>query len=237
MSQGFGHPPLRDQRLPRMNDILAPTLPITRPRPVSPLLPPPNKAPRPSHYVGTQSLTQYRSQSAGERVTHGQQQDVLYPRSIVESPLSCHVHDRGQSNFGTSLEHRISYPLYSYSHSPTHRQESRPMHATYPPVAPVASFAINGETGLRLTHSSHDQKVPGDVASSTPMEQLSPLKQATAISTDSPWGLTKAGKARKRLEQACVSCRKKKTKCEPVSSSSKCLPCEKNGIECHFDCA
>ncbi|KAI4850977.1 hypothetical protein E4T45_05269 [Aureobasidium sp. EXF-8846] len=37
------------------------------------------------------------------------------------------------------------------------------------------------------------------------------------------WGITKAGKARKRLAQACLTCRAKKVKCEPRGES--CLTC------------
>ncbi|KAI9685908.1 MAG: hypothetical protein M1822_004186 [Bathelium mastoideum] len=44
------------------------------------------------------------------------------------------------------------------------------------------------------------------------------------------WGLTKAGKARKRLAQACLTCREKKIKCEP--GFPKCTQCEKSGKTC-----
>ncbi|GAB7342961.1 hypothetical protein MBLNU457_g1065t1 [Dothideomycetes sp. NU457] len=44
------------------------------------------------------------------------------------------------------------------------------------------------------------------------------------------WGTTKAGKARKRLAQACLSCREKKIRCEP--RLPKCLQCEKSKREC-----
>ena len=44
------------------------------------------------------------------------------------------------------------------------------------------------------------------------------------------WGVTKAGKARKRLAQACLTCREKKIKCEP--GLPKCTQCEKTGRVC-----
>ena len=50
-----------------------------------------------------------------------------------------------------------------------------------------------------------------------------------------PWGITKAGKPRKRLAQACISCREKKVKCDP--GSPKCLQCHKFGRECRFESA
>lgn len=44
------------------------------------------------------------------------------------------------------------------------------------------------------------------------------------------WGTTKAGKARKRLAQACLACREKKIRCEP--RHPRCLQCEKSKREC-----
>ena len=44
------------------------------------------------------------------------------------------------------------------------------------------------------------------------------------------WGVTKAGKARKRLAQACLTCREKKIRCEP--GFPKCTQCEKTGRNC-----
>lgn len=44
------------------------------------------------------------------------------------------------------------------------------------------------------------------------------------------WGVTKAGKPRKRLAQACLTCREKKIKCEP--GYPKCLQCAKSQRAC-----
>ena len=46
------------------------------------------------------------------------------------------------------------------------------------------------------------------------------------------WGVTKAGKPRKRLAIACTSCREKKIKCDPAEP--KCVQCEKFGRDCKF---
>lgn len=46
------------------------------------------------------------------------------------------------------------------------------------------------------------------------------------------WGVTKAGKPRKRLAIACVTCREKKIKCEP--DYPRCVQCEKFNRECKF---
>lgn len=46
------------------------------------------------------------------------------------------------------------------------------------------------------------------------------------------WGVTKAGKPRKRLAIACVTCREKKIKCDP--DFPRCVQCEKFGRICKF---
>ncbi|KAF2841325.1 hypothetical protein M501DRAFT_912327, partial [Patellaria atrata CBS 101060] len=44
------------------------------------------------------------------------------------------------------------------------------------------------------------------------------------------WGITKAGKPRKRLAAACLTCREKKIRCEP--SLPKCVQCQKSQRTC-----
>lgn len=46
------------------------------------------------------------------------------------------------------------------------------------------------------------------------------------------WGVTKAGKPRKRLAIACMTCREKKIKCDP--EFPRCVQCEKFGRVCRF---
>lgn len=46
------------------------------------------------------------------------------------------------------------------------------------------------------------------------------------------WGVTKAGKPRKRLAIACITCREKKIKCDP--DYPRCIQCEKFGRTCRF---
>lgn len=49
------------------------------------------------------------------------------------------------------------------------------------------------------------------------------------------WGVTKAGKPRKRLAIACITCREKKIKCDPAEPH--CVQCEKFGRKCRFTTA
>lgn len=49
------------------------------------------------------------------------------------------------------------------------------------------------------------------------------------------WGVTKAGKPRKRLAQSCTTCREKKIRCDPGSGLSKCAQCFKFNRDCRFE--
>ena len=49
------------------------------------------------------------------------------------------------------------------------------------------------------------------------------------------WGLTKAGKPRKRLAQACINCRQKKIRCHPNPNLMQCAQCEKTQTDCRFE--
>ncbi|KAJ5573741.1 uncharacterized protein N7459_008168 [Penicillium hispanicum] len=60
-------------------------------------------------------------------------------------------------------------------------------------------------------------------------------KAIDGIPVNANWGVTKAGKPRKRLAQACLTCREKKIKCQP--NLPKCDQCQKSGRECRFESA
>ncbi|KAG0155698.1 hypothetical protein PDIDSM_2871 [Penicillium digitatum] len=52
------------------------------------------------------------------------------------------------------------------------------------------------------------------------------------------WGVTKAGRPRKRLGLACLTCREKKIKCNPnPTPEAVCDQCRKSGRECRFESA
>jgi hypothetical protein len=58
-------------------------------------------------------------------------------------------------------------------------------------------------------------------------------KSVNGDSVNPKWGTTKAGKPRKRLGQACNTCREKKIRCDP--QVPKCAQCQKFGRECRFE--
>lgn len=123
----------------------------------------------------------------------------------------------------SSLSHRASYgkegadsqPLSSQGQSATAPGSSRP-HQLLPHV--VDERYIEGE-GLCYIYAD---------GSHCP-------KSIDGVPVNANWGITKAGKPRKRLAQACISCREKKIKCQP--NIPKCDQCQKSGKECRFESA
>ena len=202
---------------------------------VSPFLPPPSKDPGATHHVGSNSLAQYGLPWTSERTPQSRWQDAPYARSPLVHTLSRQGHESDQITHEARPVSRDPHQPYAYNHVPINGQGPRSTPTSWPPFGPASNFAVNGDRGLQLSHSPHDLKLPGGLFPTPPVDRSNRSQQISERVAESPFGVTKAGKARKRLEQACVSCRKKKTKCEPTSSSSKCLPCDKTGSECHFD--
>ena len=97
----------------------------------------------------------------------------------------------------------------------------------------TAYQAPNESENFRRSHINLERAVPSESPSYIP-ENTMYFNPAHGNLEVSPWGMTKAGKPRKRLGQACTSCREKKIKCDPRSWNSKCIPCQKYGIECEF---
>lgn len=58
-------------------------------------------------------------------------------------------------------------------------------------------------------------------------------KSIDGVPVNAKWGVTKAGRPRKRLAQACLTCREKKIRCHP--NLPKCEQCQKSGRVCRFE--
>ncbi|KAK5406793.1 hypothetical protein LTR06_008287 [Exophiala xenobiotica] len=101
--------------------------------------------------------------------------------------------------------------------------------ATFPSVPP----------SLTTPASTYNRKVVGEEAISGNVQSYmyddggACQKTVDGDNVNPKWGTTKAGKPRKRLGQACNTCREKKIKCDP--STPKCAQCQKFGRECKFD--
>lgn len=80
-----------------------------------------------------------------------------------------------------------------------------------------------------------EQDVPGEGPSWVYEDGTTCKKIIDGEAVNAQWGITKAGKPRKRLAIACTTCREKKIKCDPAEP--KCVQCEKFGRECRFTTA
>ena len=77
-----------------------------------------------------------------------------------------------------------------------------------------------------------DADVPGQGPSWVYEDGTTCKKYIDGDLVNAQWGVTKAGKPRKRLAIACTTCREKKIKCDPAEP--KCVQCEKFGRQCRF---
>ena len=80
-----------------------------------------------------------------------------------------------------------------------------------------------------------DADVPGQGPSWVYEDGTTCKKYIDGEEVNAQWGITKAGKPRKRLAIACTTCREKKIKCDPAEP--KCVQCEKFGRQCRFTTA
>lgn len=228
--------PQSSEQLPSVRQLLAPA---TGPSP-SPSFSQPYPLPAPSierrdypyplHRHGPGLAPQFpvvtsqdRPKSRSESLPHSQT-GSLPPLSEV-APREMKHHAAIRSDPSTVLMQHSQLPL----HSPPHHEKAlsgdmpSPEAASRSKVAPVHPHVVDeryveGE-GLCYvyTDGSHCPKI------------------IEGVPVNANWGVTKAGKPRKRLAQACLTCREKKIKCQP--NFPKCDQCQKSGRECRFESA
>jgi Fungal Zn(2)-Cys(6) binuclear cluster domain len=89
------------------------------------------------------------------------------------------------------------------------------------------------------SRSTNSRSIAGQNLDSNEMygsSQESNYAQAWHDAAEHPdWGTTKAGKPRKRLAQACTSCRHKKIRCYPNQNTLRCAQCERSQSDCRFE--
>ncbi|OJD13348.1 hypothetical protein AJ78_06183 [Emergomyces pasteurianus Ep9510] len=86
---------------------------------------------------------------------------------------------------------------------------------------------------LRLAHVVDERFIEGEGICYVYSDGSHCPKLIDGEPVNANWGITKAGKPRKRLAQACITCRDKKIKCIP--NIPKCDQCQKSGRECRFE--
>lgn len=208
----------------------------------------PTSAPEP--YPNREAVTStYRPFQSGSY--HSSYQSVPHPQEVPPSTLQPRIE-------------AISYsPLYHQSNQRDgHPMAMPPLNSPKPNAAPPAEASSGAwyrsqhppqtppevQTPLRRSSTSESRDMSKPVAKLLG-EQVFPgegvcyvydngshvRKVIDGETVNAQWGITKAGKPRKRLAIACITCREKKIKCDP--SEPKCVQCEKSGRECRFQTA
>ncbi|KAJ6110450.1 hypothetical protein N7486_002685 [Penicillium sp. IBT 16267x] len=123
---------------------------------------------------------------------------------------------------------------FQHSQSPYH---GAPFHENPPSVgdisSPESTSRTQGQSVLPLVID--ERYVEGEGVCYFYADGSHVPKLINGVLVNANWGVTKAGKPRKRLAQACLTCREKKIKCQP--NLPKCDQCQKSGRECRFESA
>jgi Transcription factor TFIIB repeat len=161
-------------------------------------------------------LRKIASTETGKSKTDG---DVVN-KFIPSSPLSMQASPK---NFPLASPFEEPFLSPQSSHSNT-LQQNRSYFST-PGINTTTHYSIFGTLPPPYPgHHAMDSLTPG-LRRANPWD--APLRP--------DWGITKAGKPRTRLAQACLNCRYKKICCEPIPNSTKCAKCEQDNSPCSFE--
>ena len=149
-----------------------------------------------------------------------------------------------QSTFGPPLHHpplvipqQYTYDsaLGSVPHIPHGYYQEYPNEYMYNPNVgdqPTANLQSPNNQVKPAPRLVREDVVPGEGAVWVYEDGTTCPKIVDGEPVNAEWGVTKAGKPRKRLAIACTSCREKKIKCDPAEP--RCVQCEKFGRDCKF---
>jgi hypothetical protein len=190
--------------------------------------------------------------STPETSTHRTSDPTQTKSQSVFSPLESSIHrisdptqEKSQQSIFSPLEtslHRASDPTPARSQQafpPSPGKESlygsQPFsgHTAqhYPWSLPSAGSLRQIQHEDSRTTSGQQLRPPDTQYHATTIAQASPLHQGIG---DLDWAVTKAGRPRKRLARACMSCRQKKIRCPPNPTRMKCFQCEKTDSLCVY---
>lgn len=159
-----------------------------------------------------------------------------YSYSVSPNATSQHyVPYSGSNSHGSQpTVHRPIAPLISPTQ--TYRREIASRDSRSCSVSGLDSSRRTGSTMVKpLPKVVGEQIIPGEGPCWVYKDGSTCKKVIDGETVNAQWGITKAGKPRKRLAIACTTCREKKIKCDP--GDPKCVQCEKFGRECRFTTA
>ena len=164
----------------------------------------------------------------------GQTHEVSYVPQIRPQTKMPTVHPpatQQQQNLITSSDH---LPRHSFHLSPpSQAYVAGPFNAAIDPAAGLEQSEKSTDKSVKLTpRVIREDVLPGEGPVWVYEDGSMCPKVIDGEVVNAEWGITKAGKPRKRLAIACTTCREKKIKCHPALP--KCSQCEKFGRECHY---
>ena len=148
-----------------------------------------------------------------------------YRRPEPEAHLQAGPSDSARAAYQTPMTTPLStsYPRY---------HDANDYNAASPASLPIQNSQEFFKPLKPVRKPVREEHVPGEGMCYIYDDGSHVRKVIDGESVNAQWGVTKAGKPRKRLAVACLTCREKKIKCEP--GEDKCTQCEKSGRDCSY---
>ncbi|KFY58218.1 hypothetical protein V496_06220 [Pseudogymnoascus sp. VKM F-4515 (FW-2607)] len=149
-----------------------------------------------------------------------------HPRDQKASPhIQLHEPDMRHSYAGSPQSHTMRNPY--------HQPPSNALSLSSGPTSPKDTLGPKIWTGTHfLPRFVRQAEVPGEGICYFYDDGTHCKTVIDGEPVNAHWGVTKAGKPRKRLAIACITCREKKIKCDP--DYPRCVQCDKFGRVCKF---
>ncbi|KAF1847922.1 uncharacterized protein K460DRAFT_278672 [Cucurbitaria berberidis CBS 394.84] len=161
----------------------------------------------------------------------------------IQSTVSTPGSTFGNTPLGLQRRESFAYP----SHHDPAGNNFRPMSTVSDPTTAFANQSVHDELGdagrpvrrridgtsrapIRSSQCIGQREMPGEGLCYVYEDGTYCRAIIDGEPVNPSWGITKAGKPRKRLAQACLTCREKKIKCEP--GYPKCHQCAKSQRVC-----
>lgn len=149
---------------------------------------------------------------------------TLPPLAAMHSPRDMnHATTRSDASVSSFQPGRLPFQPVSFHDQPPSREHSSP------------ESANKSKGSAAMPYVTDERFIEGEGTCYVYSDGSHVPKAIDGIPVNANWGITKAGKPRKRLAQACLTCREKKIKCTP--KLPKCDQCQKSGRECRFESA
>jgi len=158
---------------------------------------------------------------------------------ITPGPPGFYGHSSHDQSFQTHYCNRSDLlPVSLFTHTPP-PQEQAPRDSSVPSLLSTSDGSTSSGSDTfdqpRVPRVIREEELPGKGTHDIYDDGTYCPKAIDGESVNRQWGFTKAGRPRKRLAQACTTCREKKIRCDPGSGTSECSQCLKFSRKCRFE--